>query len=385
VRGAKHWIELEVLPAGYGDALVVRYGRAGDPATHTIVVDGGPPEESSLQPVGARLRQLSSIDLLVVTHVDVDHIGGMVKLLEDPAIAGAVKSVWFNCFKHLQKADDWLGGIDGELLTTQILALGVPWNDGFALPVDTARGVGGPVVVPPITSRNPQARLPRMPLPGGATAIVVSPGAEQLVKLAPKWAKAVEAAGLVPGRGATREAGRKLVGSDWLGKVDLAAEAASAVRLDRAEANGSSIAFVLCWGDLRLLLAGDAHAGVLADGLRRLVAEGDDCVQADGRVRVDACKLPHHGSAANLSTEVVGQLDCRDWIVSSNGKRFHHPNDAALARVVTGSTQRVRIVGNYPSTRMASWQALAPPADHGYDLLLPAAGAEGVVLRYPAD
>jgi beta-lactamase superfamily II metal-dependent hydrolase len=377
-----HWVELEVLPAGYGDALVLRYGRSSSRVAYTIVIDGGPAESSSLEPVGARLRQLPAIDLLVVTHVDVDHIGGTVKLLEDPAIGRAVKAVWFNCYKHLEAAGDWLGGIDGELLTTRLLTLGVPWNKGFPRPVDAARGVGGPVAVPPITNARPNARLPRLRLPGGARAILVAPGAEQLVKLAPKWAKAVADAGLVPGRGATREAGRRLVGSDWLGTFDPVAEAATSVQLDSKEANGSSIAFVFTWGDTRLLLTGDAHAGVLSDGLRRLVAEGDSCVQPDGRVRVDAVKMPHHGSAANLTSDLVRQIDSRDWIVSSNGRRYHHPNDTALARVLTGSQGRVRIIGNYRSGRMEAWQALAPPEDFGYDLLLPDPGTEGIVLRY---
>lgn len=371
-----HWIELEVLPAAYGDALVVTYGIGDHGASHTIVIDGGPPETKPLAAISARLRELPAIDLLVVTHIDVDHVGGMVKLLGDAEIASKVKAAWFNSYRHLERADDWLGGIDGELLTTAILDLGVPWNAGFAGPVDPDHDVGGPVLVPP------SGALPRVPLPGAATAILLSPGPKQLTKLAPVWGKAVEEAGLVPGKGARREGPRDVQSGDWLGETDLGVTAATDTPKDSKPANGSSIAFILCWGSLRLLLGGDAHAGVLEAGLQRLIDEGDESVGVDGRVQVHACKLPHHGSDANLTTELVDKLACRDWIVSSNGVRFKHPDDVALARVIDGSPEPVRILGNYSSKRMEAWQALAPPADHGYELLLPPKNQPGVTVRY---
>ncbi|MGB8859865.1 MAG: MBL fold metallo-hydrolase [Ilumatobacteraceae bacterium] len=374
----KHWIELEVLPAGYGDALVVTYGIGDNGATHTIVIDGGPPESEPLAAITARLHELPAIDLLVVTHIDVDHVGGMVKLLADAAIANKVKAAWFNSYRHLERAADWLGGIDGELLTTAILDLGVPWNDGFAGPVDPARGVGGSVLVPP----RERGALPRVPLPGAATAILLSPGPKELTKLQPVWGKAVEEAGLVRGKGARREDARHVRAGDWLGATDLHRLAATSTPKDRKAPNGSSIAFILCWGSLRLLLGGDAHAGVLEAGLQRLIEEGDEAVGADGRVHVHACKLPHHGSDANLTTAVVAKLACRDWIVSSNGDRFNHPDDIALARVIDGSPDPVRILGNYCSPRMDAWRALAPPAAHGYELLLPPEDRPGATLRY---
>lgn len=365
-----HWVELEVLPAGYGDALLLRYGRGR--ARHAILIDGGPAEESSLAPVSARLGQLGDdVDLLVVTHVDVDHVAGVVELLGSTELSSRVRSVWFNGYRHLERAGDWLGGIDGELLTTKILAMGVPWNEGFEPPVDADRLVGGPVVLPP---RRP---LPRAPLPGGAEAILLSPDPRQLERLRKEWSRVVRAAGLDPGRGAVRERRRgPIVSGDWLGVTDLDTLAATPTPRDAKPANGSSIAFVFCWGPWRLLLAGDAHPAVLERSLSLLAAE-----EGTDRVRLDACKLPHHGSAANVTTALVSALDCPDWIVSTNGARFDHPDDVALARVVRHAGGHPRIVANYRSERMLAWAALAPPDEHGYDLVLPDTGA-GCTLSY---
>ena len=49
-----------------------------------------------------RLRSFNGpIDLLVVTHVDTDHIGGAVRLLASERAGGPFGGIWFNGFVHL--------------------------------------------------------------------------------------------------------------------------------------------------------------------------------------------------------------------------------------------------------------------------------------------
>jgi hypothetical protein len=95
---------------------------------------------------------------------------------------------------------------------------------------------------------------------------------------------------------------------------------------------------------------------------------------------VDACKLPHHGSGRNVTKQLVRALDCSHWWFSSNGVRFGHPSDEALARVIRFGTGRPTLAGNYRSARWAAFTGDFPPADHGYDLVLPGEGTEGLVL-----
>jgi hypothetical protein len=49
---------------------------------------------------------------------------------------------------------------------------------------------------------------------------------------------------------------------------------------------------------------------------------------------VDLCKVPHHGSAHNVSPALIQALDCRHWLISTNGERFRHPSRRAIARIV---------------------------------------------------
>lgn len=367
------WIVLEVLPAGYGDALLLRYGTSTD--EFTVLIDAGPPENIPYAALSSRLgRLVQPIDLFVVTHVDIDHVGGANRLLNDPSRAGVVKAVWFNGYRHLEAAADWLGGIDGELLTSAVRRLGIPWNAGFAEPLDAVGGVGGPIIVPDA------GPLPRVRLPGGAVAILLSPSPSKLAKLEPKWAKVVRAAGLDPGKGAHREPGRKLVADDWLGatsapEVTAAGLAAEKTREDTTVANGSSIAFIVEWGPYRLLLGGDAHPGLLTANLRRLAAEdGTD------RVRCDAVKLPHHGSRSNVTIGLVGTIACTDWIVSSNGARFDHPDDEAIARIIAAGSGAT-VHGNYASARMTAVADRFSPSSNDYQLRVPGSADDTCVFR----
>ena len=96
---------------------------------------------------------------------------------------------------------------------------------------------------------------------------------------------------------------------------------------DDAEANGSSIAFVFEYKGKRILFGADSHEDTLLESLGKLTEPGK-------RYKVNACKLPHHGSRRNVSKALVQALDCDQWWFSSSGARFNHPNDEAIARVV---------------------------------------------------
>jgi glyoxylase-like metal-dependent hydrolase (beta-lactamase superfamily II) len=353
-------LRVELLPAGYGDAILVGYGKGKKP-THHLLIDAG--QAGTTGPLLARLKQLrrdgGRIDLFVITHVDADHVGGALKILNDEAAAAMIQGVWFNGYVHLQRGAGLLGPIQGEALTQRIVELKLPWNVGWPRPIQDA--VGGPVV-----AKKPATRA----LPGDAEALVLSPTPESLKRLLGAWKQVVTAAGLRPGKPATEEP--PLVAPGLLGATlkELAKDPTPA---DDAPANGSSIAFVFEFEGKRVLFGADAHPDVLVASLAAL---------REKPYRLAACKLPHHGSKANVTAPLVSALDCRRWLVSTNGVRFQHPDDAALARVVVVGTRNggEPIIGwNYRSARFKAFTRRFPPANSGYELCLP--GKSGLVVE----
>jgi hypothetical protein len=191
------------------------------------------------------------------------------------------------------------------------------------------------------------------------------------------WADVVIAANLVPGQGTDRDGRapkphRKAVPEL---PATLSAEQlrvlAHKTRADGSAANGSSIAFILECGPARALLAADAHSPTLVAGLKRFAR-----MKGEARVRLDLCKLPHHGSAANVSTAFVETIDTTRYLVSSDGMNFGHPDDAALARLLCSSAAPARIYCNYASARCLPWQGRAAAA--GAQVFVPDSGAQSM-------
>ncbi len=68
-------LRIDFLDVGQGDASLIT-----SPSGKTVLIDGGPPE--SAERLGARLARLRApIDLVVLTHRHLDHLGGLEKVV----------------------------------------------------------------------------------------------------------------------------------------------------------------------------------------------------------------------------------------------------------------------------------------------------------------
>ena len=330
---------IHMLPAQYGDALLLEYGPDGTKPKR-ILIDAGTKE--SYPDVRKKLEAIPKkervFELLVISHIDTDHIGGILPLLDDaPALGLKFKEIWFNGYEHLT---DLLGPKQGEQLSSRIVAGGYDWNAKFG---------GAAVVVPD------QGALPRKEF-AGMTITLLSPMRAQLLKLEKQWQKIIKAAGLVPGIGA------KLPPEDMddlLGAVDIDVEALAATKFkgDKSPPNGSSIAFVATYDGRSVLFGADAFPEVLRKSLLRM--------SADVRKKIAVFKLPHHGSRANVSADLLQELDCKTYLISSNGQRYSHPNREAIARVLQRGG-RPRILFNYRSAFNECWDDAALRQRHKY-------------------
>ena len=272
------------------DCLWIEYGDADAP--RRVLIDAGtsPTWREALRDRLGDLGPRIDIELLVVTHVDTDHIGGVLPLFE-----AAPAGTWFK----------ESGSTAGATRSRDARPHGSDrWRSRpsrSCRPESAGTGGSGRTTAPP-GHRGPGV-MRAIELDGGLRLTVVAPGRGELDLLRPKWEEVVRDGGLVPGvpgQALVDKAAGKGIAIDLLGDPIPDWAAFDPSDLDTTEANGSSIAVLAEYDDAgttkRALLAGDAHGPVLARGLRRLAAQ-----RGEARLSVDAFKAPHHGSRKNLT------------------------------------------------------------------------------------
>jgi hypothetical protein len=343
---------IDMLPAREGDCLWISYGDPENPCH--VIIDGG--RKATAKAVRARIESLPAdkrhIELVVVTHVDRDHIEGMLEILDSGLWGASVGDLWFNGFHHLKPGLDAFGAVQGERLTDLIDGGRLPWNLAFG---------GGQIAI----GAGEPRQLPR--LPGGLQLTLLSPTPQKLEELRPVWVAECRKAGLIPGSRPRREP--RPGGLESFGRPDIDELAATPFKDDHSEANGSSIALLAEFDGRRVLLGADAHSEVLTPSVKALAG--------GGRLRLDALKVPHHGSAHNLSPELLSAIDCKRFLVSTNGSYFDHPEPAAVARIIRFGGEAPEIVFNYRTEHTERWDDPVLRRRHGYEVRYPAGESNG--------
>jgi hypothetical protein len=349
-------IQLEALPGDDGDCLWLEW-RDRDGVTRRLLVDGGRGSPRQI-PLGLAERldrqpaDQRDFDLLVCTHIDADHIGGLVALVSEPPPGFRVADIWFNGRRHL----DLLGPAQGDELSGVLARRSLPWNTAF----------GGRAVVVSHRGDLPVAQLP------GLRITLLSPTYAQLAALARFWPRVL--ADAETGLAQARPPADVLRREDTDREVELHRLTTRPYTPDKSAANGSSIAFLAEDDDgNRVLLAADAAAEVLTSSLRRVAG-------APGRYRIDVCKVPHHGSRHNTSPEFLALVDCRHWLISTSGRRHRHPHREAMARILCRPDEATAWF-NYRGPTTEEYAGTALGARYGFSVELPEDMGPGIALR----
>jgi hypothetical protein len=326
---------LEALNADHGDALLLHFGTPAKPKL--AVIDGGPAGVFA-RSVLPRLTQLRAarapgggplpVRLAMITHIDDDHIRGVLDLLnrmvekvndQEPP-EWKIETLWFNSF------DDILGNAAAELAAVvkpaaAAAAAGLPLPAAFPL-LHPESALVAASVNQGRTLRDQAARLKiklnadtggklvtaertggkKLDLKDGLKVTVLSPFRHRVEALRQEWDEQVKKLKKAkPGE----------------------AQAIAAEFLDGSVFNLSSIAVLAEAGGKSVLLTGDARGDDVLAGLKaakRLKA---------GRCHVDVLKLPHHGSDRNVATAFFRQVTADHYVISANGK-FGNPDPPTL-------------------------------------------------------
>jgi beta-lactamase superfamily II metal-dependent hydrolase len=376
---------IEMLPAGHGDSLLILYGNPDAP--HYVLIDGGPyyfyankkkKEIGKRQTLANRLGELArsevELELMVVTHIDGDHIEALVKWIGSQPKTLPIRDIWFNGRQHLEPG--WLGVPEGEFLGKLIAKHNLPWNQSFA---------GHAVVCHP-------DQIVEKQLDGGLKLTVLAPTVAELGKLKKEWDEVLEQEKLDtddPQAILERLEQNKRLHPEvkpvgWLGaEVDVERLAQAEFDEDTTAPNGSSIAFLAEYEDKAALFTGDAHPNTLVNGIQQLLRS-----RHLSRLALDAFKIPHHGSKNNLNRELLQLLACRRYLISTNGSYYHHPDQEAIARILKygaleyskNSFEKAEVCFNYHKPRVATWDDSDLKFRYRYTAVYPANSGDKLVI-----
>jgi len=355
---------IKMFPALNGDSFLLTIDDV------TILVDGGY-VDTYQNFLKAELATLSKpLALLIVTHIDGDHISGINKLLDRNADGGNVPigQIWHNAYRHIQPyalqhpvLDTFVGKDLDDFTPSSYLSEtiadegAVSARQGSALAAMIARD--GHLWNVPFDSKAVSIENgDTVDLTTTVKIRLLSPNRDKLQDLHKYWRKELYKLGYVS-KGKTeffddafefvlaKEKPKKLAIDVVIsGSVaDMRALAATDFIEDSSPTNGSSIAFVLEFAEKKILMLGDAHPGLVADQLKKHYPG------VEGPIWFDLVKLSHHGSESNTSPRLLELIDSEKFLFSTNGDHYDHPDLITIARIVTRPAKQTRkLYFNYP-------------------------------------
>ena len=362
-------MKIRVFQSDKGDCLLLTSATG----KNRVLVDGGMTASYNehVAPALAKLNgKTPQLDVVYVSHIDDDHISGVLKLMNDlmdwrvfdfqtrnkkpgdkapkkpkSARPPEVGKIWHNAFHELLKDN---AGPIGDMLAASTALLSASQRPmGKAIfeqhselalsktqALQLVRRTGADQLAIPV---NPEfghklmlslkANPPKLKV-GTMEFVVIGPMEADLVKLREEWndwlrvnketladirRKARADADLL-----TSDVDRLLAPLTQQAGSFVESQLAFAKKLgDRSKVttpNLASLMFFVREGDQTLLLTGDGHADDVLKGLAQR-----NLLDANGKLHVDVLKVPHHGAEFNMSAAFAQAVTADDYIFCGNG------------------------------------------------------------------
>lgn len=358
-------LKMKLLPAEYGDCIWIAMTSK---QYINILVDGGTTktyrefikkEMDDIRKVGQKL------DLIISTHMDYDHIGGLVQLLKSEEKKN-IGSVWYNGFlqmvdsKYYTQTENRFSVRDNKILD-DIISKGTMYdgeqdigiNEGMSLgtlleenQISVNTVVGGKAISTEYVKET-------IKLAENVEITVLGPSKENIQELEGYWKKEMisrnytfrvsnkiklmeafeyqlEAIKLFYAGERTRVSGQEEL-EKYIGNLS---------ELDNSITNRSSISFIMHYENKKYLFLGDAIIdNILLNNIESVVGH---------EYRFAAIKLPHHGSRYNITLKFIERYKADEYYCLTNSERFGHPDLEVLASIICSDSSFKTIIFNYP-------------------------------------
>lgn len=349
-------ITIKSYPAKNGDCFLIIFGETEERKKH-LLIDCGYVDtyqnylKNDLIQIG---KSGATLEKLILTHIDADHIQGAIRLLKDNNSEKfiSIKEVWHNTYRHL--CEQKKGEIDRkqERILQQIIRRGYPQNESKQgeqiISAEQGSTVGALLLQGKYSWNsdfNNQAvcieQKSKVELNPDANIYLLSPDKQKLGKLKNLWNNELKKYGSNFNSGDSQlyDDAFEMLLSWEKEKTKVAPKQISATKEtleellkmpfneDNTATNGSSIAFILQVQNKKMLFLADAHPSLIVHSLNEY--------QNEGAIIFDLIKVSHHGSSGNFSRELLNKIDSVRYLISTNGQKNNHPDKETIAHIVT--------------------------------------------------
>ena len=293
--------KIHFLPVKHGDAFILECEQGG--AHGLIVVDGGPTGCGYV--LKSKLVNMGIPDVMVLTHYDDDHIGGLLQLvnscLDDHTLPA--KEVWANCAGCVDVAiDKTTSAKQGVKLSVVLNELrvkhGMEWSNDISEGYEKVFPFASIEVISPTKDVLGMAIKKQQEV------------GEQFLKATPKSTDDLDTS---------------------LNELALHSPMAPNFEKEEELANAASIAFILRCEGLSILMLGDCYPQNVERYLKEVKGYSEE-----NPLEVDFVKVSHHGSRNNTSNELLDIIKCNKFIISTNGgkNKTNHPDRTTIAHIL---------------------------------------------------
>lgn len=312
-------LKIKSFPAKEGDSFFIQIKSNDDGIefSKNILVDGGSSNDSTneiLKEIDILKKKGESIDLLILTHIDKDHIEGIINLYNHQQLDSTIiKKVWFNSGQLIKRNFNMT--IQDKYVEIPIKSLSKmkSFSDGNTFESLLMK------------SDNWDQQL----IYEGHSLIfskdvkisVLSPSIVALKELSKKWEHYEKNLYKKINKDDKKKSSSE---NDY--KESIQDLLNVKFKRDNSKINNSSIAFLLEVGSMKIIMSSDANPLQLEKALKNLG------YSFNNKIKLDFFKIPHHGSKYNSSNELIELIDCENYLISTDGKKHNHPHKEAMAK-----------------------------------------------------
>ena len=356
----KNICTVSMLPVGEGDCFYIEFELSN--CKFTMLIDCGTTAcwNTVLKPfLDELIQDGETIDILLITHIDSDHIGGALKLFSAAEYRKIVKTVWFNGLHQI------IDNVTNEQSQKTALAYRKlcaahqhnmhnedgPISAGQACTLSSLLREHGIAVNTIADGKAITDEIKRYSINEHLTIDFLLPSRICLDQLRKVFSVRMNQAVLGAEIADTPEGENAFenvmldekaadeyvepISAHTTSIENIESWATATFKADHSVTNNASIAICIHFWGRKLLFTGDAPQETLIPALRKWKEKtGNDLF-------FDIVKLPHHGSGNN-NCALLDCLDGRFFLISTDGKKYSHPNKETIAKIICRDSRETR-------------------------------------------